>query len=164
MINKSYSFMYDVLRTLLETLVSLKPLWVSQEHRELLGAECFLLNVAELMGYEVLWGKRKRDPKEWFKNIPFISVHRWQNQPKPGGVPLFMVLEGSVLHEENMTEQLSSHQEWRVKKQKRKCQPSAHFPLFKFCSTWAPSSQTVFALQLMSSGDALMSTPRSRGF
>lgn len=46
--------MYDVLRTFLETLVSFKPLWVSQEHRELLRAECFLLNVAELIGYEVL--------------------------------------------------------------------------------------------------------------
>lgn len=46
--------MYDVLRTLLETLVSFKPLWVSQEHRELLRAECFLPNMAELMGYEIL--------------------------------------------------------------------------------------------------------------
>lgn len=42
-----------------------------------------------------------------------------------------MVLEGSVLHEEDMTEQLSSC-EWRIKKQKRKCQPSAQFPPFKF--------------------------------
>lgn len=164
MINKSCSFMYDVLRTLLETLVSFKLLWVSQEHRELLGAECFLLNVAELMGYEVLWGKRKRNPKEWFKNISFIPVHRWQKQPKPGGVPVFMVLEGSVLHEENMTERLSSHQEWRVEKQKRKCQPPALFPLFKFYSTWAPSSQMVFALQLMGSGNALTGTAHSRGF
>lgn len=54
MINKSYSFMYDVLRTLLETLVSFKPLWVPQEDRGLLGAEGFLLNVAGLTGYEVL--------------------------------------------------------------------------------------------------------------
>lgn len=62
---------------------------------------------------------------------------------------MFMALEGSVLHEGNMTKQLSPHQERRVEKQKRQYQPSAHFPLFKFYSSWAPSSQMVFALQLI---------------
>lgn len=38
-----------------------------------------------------------------------LHLHCWWKQPKLREIPLLMVSEGSVLHEESMTEQLSSY-------------------------------------------------------
>lgn len=144
--------MYDVLRRLLETLVSFKPLWVSQEHRELFGSRVFPSECGWAHGLWSSLREKKTESKRVVQEHFIYSSASLTETAWAGRSSLVYGSRGvspSWGKHDRAAKFTSCVAGWEAEE---KMSALSSVSPFQVLSTWAPSSQMVSALQLMGSG------------